>query len=433
MSKMFKAGFATFAGTATLATMVLPAAFAGTGGSEYAGVIYGQDAAYCDAQAARLLKTDSLSGAPLEGAVFQVNNTSQAPQNLGLKLYTSDPSGGQLAADRIAWQEAFDKAIDTAFSATDYGKAWKKASIVMDAGQAQSTGANKDLDPTVFNYKNNTVYFPADITAITNSSSQAAAMQSWPRMAAVAGSSSTVDGFGKAVKERLDAIGKVYFTDYNPATGTGTTKNAALAGSDSEAAVLAEYNKAFAEWNNFQNAVHAAGYTIVNSDGTVNIGSFDVGTQNWDKFTAAYKAMTAKDAFAFGLVPPTYDVIANTIGNAALETAAKAADAAVKATSTASGTGISATTDASGNIWVGVFGRDLTTTATGTMDKSCAAQTITMVETAAPDGYVLDGTPQVAPMSNVEDTMAKIEMTNVLEKVGVDPDIPTPPQFESGL
>lgn len=452
MSRQKKIAMVSAAVAATaLVGGLTPTAFAGTGGSTNAGVVYGQDAAYCDSNGATLSKTDT-TGNPLGGAVFTITNSSSPANELGVKVSATEPTATTIAADRVKWQEAFDAEIDKAFSATDYGKAWLAASV--KTADATAPGAGSDTDPTKYG-TTDTITFPADIRAVTDPSAQSAAMQSWVSMPAAAATTSTVSDFAARVNKALFNVGSVLYSDYNATTGTGTTINPALAGTDAEAAVKAEYDKAFAEYQNLAKALTAAGYPAATFLGnpataTFNAGDFDKASQNWTNFVAAYAAMVKVDdptttnvnegAFSFGIAAPTYDVIENVIKDAGVIAAEKVANAAVGATDLAPGANTTATSGADGKVYYTVFGRSITdvsaaTPDTGSLDKTCGHLALSVAETTAPAGYMIDdpAAKTVTP-ANTEDTLAAaLVWTDTLEATGVPDDKPVPPEFESGI
>lgn len=436
MTKMRKAGFATAAAGATLATVVLPSAFAGTGGSDNAGILYGEDAAYCDAQGGTLLKTDSLSEQVLEGAVFSITNPGapSALGSIGVKYYTDDPAAS-ITADRITWQEAFDTNLSDTFTADPYGTAWLAASV--RTTDATTPGANSDTDSTEYN-ATEIAYFPADITGLTNASAQSAAMTGWPTMPAPATGVVTVSEFFTNLKNRLDAEGAVVLENYDAtapvAAVAGGNTATELRGTDSEAAALAEYNKALTEFNRLRAALVAAGYTNVtwSAVNAPTFGAVNTTVQDFAAFTAAYDAMTAAGAYPFGLVPPTYDVIYNVVGTPGVVAAEAAANTAVGATALADGASTTATTNANGEVNYAVFGRTVTEVG-ATMDRSCGHLGLVVTETTAPAGYNIDDpAPRVITPASLEGAVTDNEWTDTLTSTPVDPEVPVPPVFESG-
>lgn len=431
MRNMKKTGIAS-ALVLTLASITLVnSATAGTGGKDHAGILYGEDNAYCDAQGVTLIKKDSLTGLELNGAEFTVSNPTSNP--IGVKAYSSTVTSGQISSDRILWQNAFNTALDDEFSATTLGGLWKTASVQTDENRKASV--NSDDDSTTYT-PSGEIISPADITELP-ATTQSTAMAAWAQQAGVAGTTSSVAEYFAASKERLDALGAVAFSDYDANDPQPShTVRAALAGSDSEVAVLDEYGKAYAHFSNILAAVAAAGYPDVTFTGTtLNVGTLDQAEQNWTDFVEAYDAMTTEGAFAFGIAAPTYDVIYDTVGTSGVNVAFTAGNAAVGAT--ALGADQVHTTDSDGEVNLGLFGRTLTEASfgdsTSTMDRTCGHLTVNVQETKAPAGYAIDDeSVRDVVASSVENAIVNEEWTDTLIQNGTV-DTPNNKPFESGM
>lgn len=463
MTKNKKIAFAG-TGMAVTAAMLIPSAFAGTGGSDFNGIDYGQSSLYCDSSLESIVKTDANSGQVLEGAAFSVTATPDA----AVKGYTTAELEANLPAeDKALWVYTFNNAIDTAFSETDFAETYLAAQISMTPGENQTGDSDQggvwgdDPGAQVVGDGGGTTYtpdevvvYPADITGLgaANDSVKSAALTSWvtaPAKVAGPGADNTlgtaddtlptasVSEFFTATKSRLDALGAVLYTNYDPNApmSSTTAPDTLIANTASEVPALAEYTKQLEEFNQLLAAVRAAGYTDVSYSGTtVTFGAVDTAAQDWDAFVEAYDYVTTGENWSFGLLPPKYDLVAKVAGNDAVTDANADAHAAVNAEVTDS-----ITSESDGKAYFQTFGR-AQAVGTDSPPTGCEHLTVTIQETEAPEGYILDPESQDTAPSNLDPYATGVEaantalvFTNTLDAPGVPGPDPESPVFESGL
>lgn len=455
-SKVMFAGALT---TVTAAALIAPA-FAGTGGSDYAGILFGESDLYCNASLESVIKTDAATGQPLEGATFTLAAQSEA----AVKAYTeAEVEAGLPSEDQALWVYTFNNNIDTAFTATDFGAAYLAAQIQMEEGVNQTGDSDETgvwVDGTQY-VTTEVVTFPVDMRGVAgNASAESAAMRQWVTMAGdtLPENTTSVADFYDSANARLDALGAVVYgadddedpppAPYDPAAPTvpGAPVAEPLAGTASEAGALAEYTKQYNLVMNLLEAVDAAGYTVDYTAMTYDPTLFSADSQDWEAFTAAYAAVIGEDldegesSWSFGLTPPTYDLVAAAVGQEAVTAAMVAANTAVGATNPAEGV-----SDAEGMVYFQAFGRANDGTLTQAPSTDCAHLEVEVTEIEAPAGYIMDPEAQFTTPSNFEPVPAvgddndmprvgaALVFTNTLDIPGGTPETPDNPRFESGL
>lgn len=316
----------------------------------------------CDAGVVTLTKTDEDTGAALANATFEI------PAVEGL-YYLAGDSAARTVNDaeelRSSTESQFNQVFNEQF------------------GALSDTEAGAALENVYVTNLGDHPGFPNDITGLSTSLSadaRAEALQNWQKNAEIEGTD--LNALITDLDERLAAVNAAVAANHGLSDATY-----------GDAEVLADLTDA-------QTKLQAM---------KAHVDSM-IATTDWDTFVSDYQFVTNLDNWKLGLeqeVSIRYiDFLNADTDKSTFDAAAATAADAIGATET-----IRVTTNANGEVQFSVFGVNNTYADRNTRgDNSCEQLTAALIESTAPDGYILDSTPQ--PYSVSSDGTGSVDVLN---------------------